>query len=60
MTRHGPVTELPAGWTIEIQDQGEQIDEVWLVLRGPETKATKVFSRTSQFGAAVIGLDLAR
>lgn len=55
------MTELPAGWEIEVKDQGTQIGEVWLIVRRPNgTGTTKVFTRDSPFGEAILDLELAQ
>lgn len=61
-TRSGPITALPAGWSLEVLDQGEQIDEVWLRIEGPKLgqRSTKVFQRSSSMGEALLELALAQ
>lgn len=59
-TRSGPVTKLPAGWSIEILDQGEAINEVWLVISQHGTPcATYVSPRDGIKGAVLLDLGLA-
>lgn len=56
-----PITTLPAGWAIQILDQGKAINEVWLRIQGPleAQRATKVYDRDSAIGTALLELALA-
>lgn len=59
-TRSGPITKLPAGWSIEVLDQGEHINEVWLVVSQHGTRcATYVSPRDGIKGLVLLDLALA-
>lgn len=60
--RNGPMTTLPAGWSIEVLDQGSAIGEVWMRLQGPNPvqRATKVYDRDSSMGTMLVELALAQ
>lgn len=51
------MTQLPAGWSIQIKDQGQHIGEVWLqICEGGGVRATIVVPRASNRGQTLLEL----